>query len=136
MSKNIKKVFEPGEQLIALADRNSLNLILMNLISNAIKFTRDNGAVEIYAYGSDANVKIEVGNNGTGIKKELLDIAFQKSENESLGETDVDKGPGIGLTICRNLIEKNGGTIEVENEPAKGSTFTITLPKTSFPKGN
>ena len=134
--KNIKKVFEPGEQLIALADRNSLNLILMNLISNAIKFTRDNGAVEIYAYVSDANVKIEVSNNGTGIKKELLDIAFQTSENESPGETDVDKGPGIGLTICRNLIEKNGGTIEVENEPAKGSTFTITLPKTSFPKGN
>ncbi|MDH7603373.1 MAG: ATP-binding protein [Melioribacter sp.] len=121
----IEKV-DPAYEIIT--DQHSLNTILRNLISNAIKFTPHKGTIQIIASKENNGYKIKIIDSGVGIPKENLPKIFGGESGFTTRGTNNEKGTGLGLTICKELIEKLGGKIWVESEVGKGSTFTIFLP--------
>ncbi len=110
------------------ADEDMMRSLFQNLISNAIKFTKDGGTVEI-AYKNVENNKLEfsVRDDGIGISKEDLSRLFDIDGNFSTLGTNREKGTGIGLLLCKEIVEKNGGKIRVESVLGKGSIFSFIL---------
>jgi signal transduction histidine kinase len=110
------------------ADKEMVNLVLRNLLSNAIKFTPQNGHVLIGARENAASVEIYVQDNGIGIRSEHMHQLFGEMFFTTKG-TDEETGTGLGLKLCKDFLEKNGGRIEVQSQPGKGSIFSFTLPR-------
>ncbi len=108
-------------------DRRRIEQILFNLLSNAIKFS-DHGNVKIKCYRHNGNISVNVTDTGIGIKKDDIDTLFKPFRQVSIGLTRQYEGTGLGLSICRRLLEMMGGSISVESEWGKGSTFIFTLP--------
>jgi len=125
--KIVLKSFVP-ENLMIMADSNMVKTVLRNLISNAIKFTYKNGSVEVNAITDSKNAEISVSDNGTGMTKETTAKLFRIDANLSTQGTENEKGTGLGLILCKEFVEKNGGKIWVESESGKGSTFKFILP--------
>lgn len=111
------------------ADKDRLVQVLINLISNAVKFT-DEGEVKITAYQQDGSIVVEVKDLGIGISKEDLPKVFEKFKQVGDTLTDKPKGTGLGLPICREIIEHHEGEIWVESELGYGSTFMFRIPLT------
>jgi len=111
------------------SDKNMLNAILRNLISNAIKFLNNDGQIDIFAEKNIDNVMITVSDNGVGIEPDKCEKLFDISHKVSTKGTANEKGTGLGLQICKELVEKHGGKIWVESEVGKGSDFKFTLPR-------
>lgn len=109
-------------------DRDHLLLVLRNLISNAIKYSYPGNNISIQAYRQEKNVIIEVADRGMGMTDEMKASIFQTNTMLSKTGTIDEKGTGLGLKICKEFIEKNGGSIWVETAPGKGSTFYVSLP--------
>lgn len=116
------------ENLIVYADKNILNLVLRNLISNAVKYSNSGSKVEVNAVDGNEFVTFSVKDEGRGLTKEQIEKLFLKINNSSPG-TSGEKGTGLGLILCKDFIEKAGGKIWVESEPDKGSTFYFTVKK-------
>ena len=115
---------------MVFADRNAVKTILRNLMSNAIKFTEANGLITIDAKKQDDGfLLISLADNGIGMDQKTKDNLFQKLKNEPRWGTDGEKGVGLGLVITREFVEKHRGTIWVNSEVGKGSTFYFTLPR-------
>ncbi|MGE5399442.1 MAG: two-component regulator propeller domain-containing protein [Ignavibacteriales bacterium] len=111
------------------ADENMIRSVLHNLISNAIKFTYEGGTVEVGSKIGNNTVEFYVADNGTGINAETMVKLFKiDSHHTNLG-TAQEQGTGLGLILCKEFIEKNGGTISVESIMGKGSKFKFTLPR-------
>jgi len=128
IEKNIKiKVFE-NEKVIISADLNMYKAIMRNLISNAIKFTNQNGQINIYAENNHKNAIITVSDNGIGIDKNIIPKLWEINEHYSTTGTNNEKGTGFGLILCKELIEKHNGQIWVESEVGKGSDFKFSMP--------
>ena len=108
------------------ADKDMINLVLRNLISNAIKFTPEKGQVFIRAKQHETYTEISVEDTGVGISRETLDKLFK--EFYSSNGTSNESGTGLGLMLCKEFIAKNNGTISVRSIEKKGSTFAFTLP--------
>jgi len=109
------------------SDQRRLEQILINLLNNAIKFT-EKGEVRVYASLENGQVVVRVTDTGIGIKPEDLSKLFQPFRQLDTGLTRQHEGTGLGLAICRKLIGRLGGTIKVESEAGKGSTFEFKLP--------
>lgn len=114
---------------IGFADSNTVNLVLRNLMTNAIKFTNDGGEVTISAAEQDSQWLITVKDNGVGMNNDVLKILFDKTAPYTTRGTANEKGTGLGLILCKEFVEKNGGKIFVESEVEKGSKFSFTVPK-------
>jgi PAS domain S-box-containing protein len=112
-----------------LVDRECLNTVLRNLLSNAIKFTFRNGDVVLTSEQVGANIQISVEDNGVGMDEEVTSKLFSITSKTSTVGTENEKGTGLGLILCQDLIEKNNGKIWVESESGKGSKFSFILPK-------
>jgi len=128
--KGIEMVADVDENLTVFADVNMLDTVFRNLISNAIKFTEASGTVRVTAEQIEDNynlVEISVADTGIGIKPENIDKLFQVNIAHTYG-TAGEKGNGLGLVLCKDLVEKCGGTIGVESEVGKGSRFYVRLP--------
>lgn len=110
------------------ADRAKLRRILVNLMSNALKFTRNGGRVEVNAAREGDMVRVSVTDTGVGIHKEDIERLFDKYEQARSRATRSEKGTGLGLYITRQLVELHGGRIEAESELERGSTFSFTIP--------
>jgi len=110
------------------ADRNMINSVLQNLITNAIKFTERGGTITIASRSYDNTVEISVADTGVGIKPEDAEKLFRIDQHHSSEGTEEEHGTGLGLVLCKEMIEKHDGRIWVESEPGKGSTFCFTLP--------
>ncbi|MEL7585594.1 MAG: tetratricopeptide repeat-containing sensor histidine kinase [Prolixibacteraceae bacterium] len=121
----------PGTYVFA--DHNMVNLILRNLISNAIKFTEEFGEVNIFARDQDEFVEISVADTGIGIPEKNRNALFQEVNHISTYGTGNEKGSGIGLLLCKEFVEVNGGSISVESSVNEGSTFVFTLLKYKVP---
>ncbi len=120
--------FTPVEVNI-LADVNMFKTILRNLITNAIKFTNNNGQINIYAERNEEIViTITVSDNGIGIEPEKINQLFDISQMFTTSGTAQEKGTGLGLLLCKEFVEKHGGKIWVESELGKGSDFKFTMP--------
>jgi two-component system phosphate regulon sensor histidine kinase PhoR len=115
------------------ADRNSMEGIFTNLISNAIKYTSEGGKVWITLSEEGSFVKAMVSDTGIGIKKEDLPRIFDKFYRVKTAETRQIVGTGLGLSIVKSIVDAHLGSISVESEEGKGSTFTVLLPKESVP---
>jgi signal transduction histidine kinase len=112
------------------ADENMINTVLRNLLTNAIKFTPQKGRIQAQADDHDkSHIKISVKDNGMGIDKENIPKIFDLTSHFTTRGTDSEEGTGLGMVLCKDFVEKNHGTIWVESEKKKGSTFYFTLPK-------
>jgi signal transduction histidine kinase len=126
--KNIKIELSIPETLIVKADKNMLKTILRNLISNALKYTYDGGNIIVGAERVDTQVLIRITDSGTGMSEEELKMLFRLNTGQSKPGTKQEKGSGLGLILCKEFVTLHHGTIWVESEPGKGSTFFISLP--------
>jgi signal transduction histidine kinase len=127
-AKNITIYSLPEDNISVYADINMLKTIVLNLVSNAIKFTNSGGAIKINAEQNSENVTISVSDNGVGIEPEDLKKLFDISQVLTTKGTAKETGTGLGLFLCKEFVEKHGGKIWVESEVGKGSDFRFTLP--------
>lgn len=131
-TKKINLVNKVPENSIGFADSNTINLVIRNLMTNAIKFTNDGGEVVISADERAHDWLMSVQDNGIGMKPEVLHILFDKTSPYTTRGTANEKGTGLGLILCKEFVEKNGGQIWVKSTEGKGSTFWFTVPKPSI----
>ncbi|EEO1120717.1 TPA: PAS domain-containing protein [Listeria monocytogenes] len=110
-------------------DRDKLQQILINLLSNAINYTPVDGKVEVKLIEQEAEVIIEVTDNGIGIPAKDIDRVFERFYRVDKARSRHSGGTGLGLSIVKHLVENCGGRIEVESQEEVGSTFRVTLPK-------
>lgn len=112
------------------ADKEMINLVLRNLISNAIKFTPVNGYISIAINEMPSFVEISVQDTGTGISIEAIRKINKKDYFTTKG-TASESGTGLGLMLCKDFLTTNGGQMHIESEPGKGSVFSFTLPRSN-----
>lgn len=125
LQNNVEKVS------LAHADMNMFKLVIRNLVSNAVKFTKHKGNVEVLSEDMGDFVCISVKDNGVGISKENQQKLFSEEASFSTLGTALEAGTGLGLNLCKEFVEMHGGKIWVESEEGKGSTFKFTLKKAS-----
>lgn len=116
------------KETIVFADLNMLKTVLRNLISNAIKFTPKEGTISVSTNKTDDFTRIIVSDNGVGISAENMAKLFDDKQHLTTYGTNNETGSGIGLLLCHNFVKKNHGSLLVESEVGKGSSFTIELP--------
>lgn len=127
--KRIKiSTFLPTDLPPVDADANKLNQILLNLLSNAIKYTHDNGAVSVEARRKDGFAEVWVTDSGVGIAREDQERVFQRFTQIDSSATRTQGGTGLGLAIAKELVELHGGTIRLQSQLGKGSSFIFTVP--------
>jgi PAS domain S-box-containing protein len=126
-NKDIHIINETVPDVFVYSDVNILHSTLQNLISNAIKFTGYGGEIKISAKIDDKFVSVTVSDNGIGIHEDDLVKLFRIDTQHSTLGTAKESGTGLGLIICKELIEKQGGTIRVESKLGEGSSFMFTL---------
>jgi signal transduction histidine kinase len=115
------------QKYLVLADKELLNTVIRNLLSNAIKFSRDGGIIDISSRQTGDFLEVMVKDNGVGIPAAAQTKIWSDLLYSTRG-TQNEKGTGVGLALCKNFTEKNGGTIRFESEEGKGTTFYFTLP--------
>lgn len=111
------------------ADLNMLNTVMRNLISNAIKFTYESGGILITAHIEADYCKISIKDNGVGIEKENIKQLFTNDSSFTTRGTNNEEGTGLGLVLCKEFVERNGGNIFIDSEYGNGSCFSFTIPK-------
>jgi len=127
--KNLQVEMDVKTDTYAYGDINMVSTILVNLVSNAIKYSKPDGNIKVNALDKDGFIKISVADNGVGLTQEDISKLFRvEIDHKTIGESE-EKGTGIGLILCKEFVTKNGGEIWVESEYGTGSTFSFTLPK-------
>lgn len=126
--KNIS-FFNKINKEIVVADRNMLDLIIRNLVSNSIKFTEEKGYVEVYAETEGENYVVCIGDNGVGMSQDQVEKVFDNALIYTTPGTSNEKGTGLGLKLCKEFVDRMGGKIWVESEKGKGSVFKFTVKK-------
>jgi signal transduction histidine kinase len=122
----LKIMFEPSEGLIVSSDKRRTKQVVMNLVSNAIKFT-DKGRIDIKLARTETRAEVSVADTGIGIKKEDIGRLFQAFSRIAT-ENRLTEGSGLGLYLSKKIVGLLGGDIRAASEPGKGSVFTLVLP--------
>lgn len=117
----------PQEALV-WADANQISVVFRNLISNALKFTPEGGEIKLFAEKLENYWKVSIQDSGVGIPLDKLNLVFKKNQAFTTYGTKGEKGTGLGLVLCQEMIEKNNGQIGVDSQEGKGTTFFFTLP--------
>ncbi|CAN5615526.1 hypothetical protein BH23BAC1_BH23BAC1_03950 [soil metagenome] len=128
-NKNISIQTSVSEHLMVIADKYSITTVIRNLISNAIKFTHEGGKIEIGAIEISNFISIRIKDNGVGMNSEVQDKLFRIDNKYTTKGTKNEKGTGLGLILCKEFVEKNGGKITVESKENQGTVFSFNLPK-------
>ncbi|MGD9679658.1 MAG: ATP-binding protein [Candidatus Obscuribacterales bacterium] len=128
-SKQVEIVSEVDGRIEAYIDSNRIVQVLVNLLGNALKFSPGQSRITIAAVEGDDFVRVEVKDQGPGIPQDKLDLVFERFKQADRDDETVRKGTGLGLTICKWIVESHGGSIGVTSEPGKGSTFWFTVPR-------
>ena len=110
------------------ADAECMKTVLRNLINNAIKFTHKNGKIVISSLMLETHFQISVEDSGVGMTNDVVANLFDITQKTSTLGTENEKGTGLGLVLCKDLVEKNNGHIWVESKINKGSKFSFTIP--------
>ncbi len=127
--KRIKLQIEKHD-LKAELDKNKIIQVLVNLLSNAIKFSPDESTVEVRAVGKGETVLFEVIDQGRGVPSSQRELIFEKFGQAEQSDAKRNSGTGLGLPICKEIVEKHAGSIGVDSAEGKGSTFWFELPLT------
>jgi PAS domain S-box-containing protein len=128
--KELKVSVQNQVNIPLMLDKNIMSTILRNLLTNAIKFTHRGGHIWLHILNIEGGVSFTVQDNGVGIPNEKIPLLFDISEKTSSLGTEQEKGTGLGLPICKELLEKHGGTIEVKSILGKGSSFICKIYQT------
>ena len=126
--KEITLKIDIEPEIFVFADKKMVETIFRNLISNAIKFTHPNGTISISSEAADDLVVIKVSDNGVGINEETLSELFKVDKVQSTPGTKKETGTGLGLILCKELVEKQNGNMWVESKEDEGTTFYFSLP--------
>lgn len=111
-----------------VADRNIINTVVRNLLSNAMKFTRHEGKIEISIHSDNDNKTISVKDNGVGISNEKCNKLFRIEFNNTTPGTNDETGTGIGLILCKEFVAKHKGKIWIDSTLGECSTFSFSIP--------
>ncbi len=130
IQKKINLSWTNPSDCFAFFDHNMITTVIRNLITNAIKFTPENGRITILVSNEMDYYRVAVSDTGVGISSDDQAKLFRIDTNPSTIGTSHEQGTGLGLILCKEFVEKNGGTIGLESEVGKGSTFHFTVPKT------
>ncbi len=128
-AKSIKMISQLSENTLAWSDTDQIDIVIRNLMSNALKFTPKNGMVTVAAQEKNDYWQISIHDTGVGMSQETQSKLFAKNANITTYGTDNEKGTGLGLSLCKEMVEKNNGTIWVESVLGKGTCFYFTVPK-------
>ncbi|WP_255637430.1 PAS domain-containing sensor histidine kinase [Dyadobacter sp. NIV53] len=135
LSKSIVILNKIPDGIMTRANRDQIDIVIRNLISNAIKYTPANGTVSISGVDLQTHTQICITDTGIGITKEQLSKLFTYSHSNTYG-TDGEKGTGLGLLLCKEYVEFNGGKISVSSEVNTGTTIVIELPNAEISHKN
>ncbi len=127
-AKEIRTSFS-GQREMLFADRDKISQVIVNLLSNALKYTQKGGSVEVGVKGYDDRTEIIVKDDGEGISEEDLPFIFERFYRADKSRNRLTGGSGIGLTITRTIVEAHKGEISVSSEPGRGSEFVVSIPK-------
>ncbi len=127
-NKQINLENQIADDLFAYADENMIQTVIRNLISNALKFTPLGGSVTVSARLNGDKVEVAVTDTGVGMSPQVMAKLFKLGEHHTTTGTAHEKGTGLGLLICQEMVQKNGGQIWVESEVGVGTAFKFTLP--------
>ena len=130
LAKNITIEYVEGADYNIISDKTIINVILRNLISNAIKFTSFNGEIKISVIEQGNDLAISVIDNGMGIAEDDIKKLFRLDVTHTTIGTNDEVGTGLGLILCKEFVHKIGGDIHVTSIYGRGATFTFTVPKT------
>lgn len=128
-SKNISIINTIQPELVILIDKNTALTFIRNIVNNAIKFTHNGGKITINANVHNASIVLYIADTGIGMSSEVIDNLFKIDKSESTRGTNNEEGTGLGLIMCKEFIERNGGSISVKSNVNKGSEFIIVLPQ-------
>jgi two-component system sensor histidine kinase/response regulator len=128
LNKNIKLWFESAEHIEVNADKNMIDTIVRNLLTNAIKFTGKNGEIKVQLRRRNRMAEIAIMDNGIGIPDNVKEKLFKINRKATQKGTENETGSGLGLLLCSEFIAKHQGEIFAESDPGKGSVFRFTLP--------
>lgn len=127
--KGVTLVNKVSDDAHAYGDKNQIEMVMRNLVSNAIKFTPDGGSVTVSAKDAGDRVAISVQDTGVGMSQDQQERLFKGETNVSTRGTKGEKGTGVGLYLSYNFVKANEGELKVESIEGKGTTFTVYLPK-------
>ena len=127
-NKKIKLTNTINEDINVFADENMLNAVIQNLIANSIKYTAENGTIILSAIVKDDFAEISVVDNGVGMGEDIRNSLFRLAETKSTPGTNHERGTGLGLILCKEFVERQGGKIWAESQLGKGSKFKFTIP--------
>lgn len=127
-AKDIEVVLDVPKALVVTADAHMLQAVLRNLLSNAIKFTPAGGRVTVEATGTDEEVVISVQDSGVGLSQEAQRELFRIDARSRSAGTAHEEGSGLGLILCKEMVERHGGRINVESTLGEGACFQFTMP--------
>lgn len=119
---------EPNESFNITGDKDKLKQVFINLISNAIKFNKEDGKVAVKLFTDNKNIVVEVKDNGIGIKTEDLDFIFERLYRGDKSRNEIE-GSGLGLTIVKNILQLHSAVIDVESKEGEGATFKVYFRK-------
>jgi len=127
--KNIELIFDcEFEEMIIACDVDMIERIILNIISNAVKFTKINGYIHVNVTRSGKKIIISIKDNGIGIPQDKLNMIFERYKQVNKSFSREQEGSGIGLSLTKSLVEMHGGNIVVKSILGKGSEFIIELP--------
>ncbi len=126
-NKNIQCVVT-GDDVFACVDKNKMQQVIINLVSNAVKYSNENGTIRISIEKNADAVSLRVQDEGIGIPEEDLPLIFERFYRTDKSRNRRTGGAGIGLTIAKAIVQAHGGKIVAESEQGSGSTFTVVLP--------
>jgi signal transduction histidine kinase len=130
-NKKIKMEMIMEDDVVVHADINSVKTVIRNLLSNAIKFTEEDGLISIIVDEWKEKVEIGIHDTGVGMTHEVREKIFDLTTKHSTLGTNNEKGTGLGLILCKEFVDRNGGSLTVESEQGVGSSFKFTLLKAS-----
>ena len=128
-NKNIELRTENIAKCKVFADKKMIDTIIRNIVSNAIKFTPENGNITISTESFPDKERLNIKDTGVGIPQDKIPLVFDMASNYSTLGTKKEKGTGLGLILCKEFVEKNNGKIELSSEVNKGTQFSVTFNK-------
>ena len=127
-NKKITVELDVPEDIQAYFDTLTINTVFRNLISNAIKFTPENGTIKISSGKNEKYIDIRIMDTGVGMSEEIIQLIFEDHEPHSSPGTENERGSGLGLQMVKEFVEKNNGKLSVDSTPGKGTQITVSLP--------
>jgi signal transduction histidine kinase len=128
-SKGVNIIYQPHDELVCYGDYYAVDTVVRNLLSNSIKFSHAHKDVIISVTKTSGKILISVKDHGIGIPLDIQGKLFALNANITQPGTNNEKGSGLGLILCKELVKENNGDIQVKSKPNEGSEFIVSLPE-------